>query len=387
MSVHTALSAPADTPAMSAPAAPPRPATIEAARIRVAAIPAAHPYVRSIAGDEVTVLGELIPDSRPAGQWWPPVRFDAAWITAHADEFDLMHLHFGTESFDETHLTQTVTALRGSRRPLVYTVHDLSHPQLGDQLAHERQLDILVRAANSLVTLTRGAAAAIRERWGREAAVIAHPNVFPLGAPFPATPARREITVGVHLRDLRPNIDAEALTAELADAAAELRAGGIPVTVRIDVHERVRDAGALERLRGLCEGRDGVDLRVRPRPDDDLLATELAGLDACVLPYRHGSHSGWLELCWDLGVPVLAPDLGFFADQHAGDPTIVTRRTGQGLAGALRELLDSAGATRAGTAQRAALQEARRTLRRAERQSVSADYTRIYAAAITRARP
>ena len=38
-------------------------------------------------------------------------------------------------------------------------------------------------------------------------------------------------------------------------------------------------------------------------------------MHACVLPYRFGTHSGWIELCRDLGVHVLAPDCGHYADQ------------------------------------------------------------------------
>ena len=34
-----------------------------------------------------------------------------------------------------------------------------------------------------------------------------------------------------------------------------------------------------------------------------------------VLPYRFGTHSGWLEACRDLGTTVVAPDCGYFADQ------------------------------------------------------------------------
>ena len=34
-----------------------------------------------------------------------------------------------------------------------------------------------------------------------------------------------------------------------------------------------------------------------------------------VLPYRFGTHSGWLEACRDLGTTVVAPDCGYYADQ------------------------------------------------------------------------
>ena len=35
-----------------------------------------------------------------------------------------------------------------------------------------------------------------------------------------------------------------------------------------------------------------------------------------VLPYRFGTHSGWLEACFDLGTAVIAPSCGFYKQQR-----------------------------------------------------------------------
>ena len=43
---------------------------------------------------------------------------------------------------------------------------------------------------------------------------------------------------------------------------------------------------------------------------DDELWDYLSSLDLCVLPYRFGTHSGWLEACVDLGTGVLVPNVG-----------------------------------------------------------------------------
>jgi glycosyltransferase involved in cell wall biosynthesis len=58
-----------------------------------------------------------------------------------------------------------------------------------------------------------------------------------------------------------------------------------------------------------------LDLRVHDYFTDDELWAYLASLDVSVLPYRFGTHSGWLEACRDLGTPVIAPTCGYFADQ------------------------------------------------------------------------
>ena len=44
-----------------------------------------------------------------------------------------------------------------------------------------------------------------------------------------------------------------------------------------------------------------LDLRVHDFLADDALWDYLAVLDVSVLPYRFGTHSGWLEACRDLG--------------------------------------------------------------------------------------
>jgi hypothetical protein len=62
-------------------------------------------------------------------------------------------------------------------------------------------------------------------------------------------------------------------------------------------------------------GRGEVDLRIHDFLDDDALWAYLADLDVSVLPYRFGTHSGWLEACRDLGVAVIAPSCGYYAGQ------------------------------------------------------------------------
>lgn len=37
-----------------------------------------------------------------------------------------------------------------------------------------------------------------------------------------------------------------------------------------------------------------------------------------VLPHRHGTHSGWLELCRDLGLPAVIPRIGHLPAQWGG---------------------------------------------------------------------
>ena len=64
-----------------------------------------------------------------------------------------------------------------------------------------------------------------------------------------------------------------------------------------------------------AERRGDLELHVHDYLSDDDLWDYLARLDVSVLPYRFGTHSGWLEACRDLGTTVVVPDCGYFADQ------------------------------------------------------------------------
>ena len=125
----------------------------------------------------------------------------------------------------------------------------------------------------------------------------------------------------------------------LLGAVARLRADGLPAIAEVRLHHRVRDESAREEVRGLCAADDNVVLVEHRRLSDAELAIAVSRLDAYVLPYRHGTHSGWLEMCWDLGVPVAAPLLGHYAEQHP-DGSVASFATGDdsALASALRGL-------------------------------------------------
>ncbi|WP_378144346.1 glycosyltransferase [Cnuibacter sp. UC19_7] len=349
--------------------------------LRVAAVPTEHPYVRAITedADGVWVRPEPVVASRPPGQWWPPVLLDPEYLRAHDREFDVLHLHFGMESVSSAQLRAALYALREARIPLVYTVHDLANPQLEDQAVHLAQLDSVIRAADELITLTPGAASEIRRRWDREATVIPHPRLATTSpSPSPEPEARRHdgTVVGVHLRDLRPNIAGPAVVAALAAASDALQADGLSVTVRIRLNESVRDDKAADEIRSLASASPSLHLDRGPRQSDARLEQWISGLDAVVLPYAHGTHSGFAELCWDLGVPVLDTGCGFVAEQHPDDVTVFRLDDGgASLASAL------AGVRRIDADDRRALVEQRRSLRAFESRRIGEAHRAVYARA------
>lgn len=323
--VHVAVTL-SDVSGAVAPVPPrPRPASRD---LVIASVPANHVYVRHIAPEDGSGPRRL-PDPRPARaattqQWWPPVMLDATWV--ETNEFDVFHIHFGFDSRSVADLERLVDALRRRGRPLVLTVHDLRNPHHPGREEHDRQLDVLVPAADALITLTRGAAEEIRSRWGRDAVVLPHPHVVPLETMRRAAamravrgrgPRPRGLRVGMHVKSLRAGMHPHPLVAVLVDAVRELPGGVLQVNGHKDV---LLPGGARydAELAGLLRehaDRGELELRIHDFLDDDALWAYLASLDVSVLPYRFGTHSGWLEACRDLGTAVIAPTCGYFADQ------------------------------------------------------------------------
>lgn len=283
--------------------------------LRVASVPTGHAYVRHL-DDPASPLVERLPDPLPPraapGRWWPHAALEPAWVRENADAFDVLHLHFGFEHRTPAELEEWVAVLAAVGRPLVLTVHDLENPHLVDQGPHAARLAVLVRAAAAVLTLTPGAAREVRRRWGRTAPVVRHPHVAPLSEvrrPREVVPGGP--VVGVHLKDVRANVDLAVLDPLRAAVSRVPQA-----RLRVSCHRSGLDRLGSQLHRSLSsDGR--VDLVVHDPWDDDALLTALRRLDVLVLPYAHGTHSGMVELCHDLGTAVVASDRGWWHEQQA----------------------------------------------------------------------
>lgn len=291
----------------------------------MASVPASHVYVRHLADpereDDVVRLADPVPTGgrRVSGGWWPPVMLEgASWIDRHHHEFDVFHVHFGFDAVSVDELAASLAALARHRKPLVLTVHDLRNPHQRDTRPHAERLQLLIEQAEAIITLTPGAAAGIDARWSRSATVLPHPHVVPRSLVGARRRVRPGPVIGIHAKSLRACMDPVPV------AKALLR--GVEATcgarLQIDVHDEVLDRHSdshdphiAKALVDLGRHRD-VDLRSHAYFDDDQLWDYLRSLDVSVLPYRFGSHSGWMEACYDVGTAVVAPTCGFYAEQR-----------------------------------------------------------------------
>lgn len=291
--------------------------------MRVASVPASHVYVRHLTdhcADAVVRLDDPVPADgcTVPGGWWPPLMLERGWVSGHHELFDVFHVHFGFDAIGPEVLNDVVRELQMRHKPLVYTVHDLRNPHHPEPGAHAEQQDVLIAAADELITLTPGAAELIRQRWQRHARVLPHPHVLDRRRiDHPRTP-RDRFVVGVHVKSVRANMDPLPVIAALAEIVPAFP----DAVLQINVHDEIFDPAnhwfapeigfALLDYRGHAQ----LDVRVHPYFSDDELWEYLASLAVSVLPYRFGTHSGWLEACFDLGTAVVAPSCGFYHQQR-----------------------------------------------------------------------
>jgi hypothetical protein len=289
---------------------------------------------------------------------------DPAWVTANHEHVDVFHVHFGFDAIPLERLSATLDALDEHAIPLVYTVHDLRNPHQRCSHDHDARLGLLVERAARLITLTPGAADVLRDRHGVDAEVLPHPHVLPLERVGAPRPGHDGFVVGVHAKSLRANMDVLAVARTLAVALEALPGARLQVNVHDEVSDRdswAYDPRTVARLRALAARHPHVELVEHRYFADDALWDYLAGLDVSVLPYRFGTHSGWLEACHDLGTAVVAPSCGFYAQQR---PCHVYRHDEDGLdpASLVEAVLAAHAARPAAAADPAARLEERRML-------------------------
>ena len=292
--------------------------------IRVASVPARHVYVEHLSDVEGREAVVRLPDPAPddplplVGQWWPPAMLSVDWIKDHADEFDVFHVQFGFDAQDAANLDAIADELVRQGKPLVYTAHDLRNPHHKHPAAHDAHLDVLITRADELITLTQGAAQTIESRWARRPVVVPHPHVVEFDRMTVARPSHEGFVVGLHAKSVRASMAPLPVIKTTQQVVRNLPGARLVVDIHHDVYDpdgQRHDPVLVELLRRSSESGE-IELNVHDCYSDDELWDYLQRLDVSVLPYKFGTHSGWLEACFDLGTTVIAPDCGFFADQR-----------------------------------------------------------------------
>lgn len=236
--------------------------------------------------------------------------FTPTWLRAHLDTIDVVHVQGLHPGQDPREVAQAAAVVLESGTPLVVTGYHLTDPVGGDARTYAAQLDELMPAADTVVTLTDSAAREIRDRWSIEPLVLPHPHVVDfVRMRQERRPRQGTMRVGMHLAALQLPNDPVRLVEALTAAIGEMG----DVQLAVHVHETVLDPGSssydgtrLREVERLVRAVGGT-LRVHRPFSDSQLWEHLLGLDVSVVPGLHGSHSVWPEACADLGTQGLLP--------------------------------------------------------------------------------
>lgn len=292
--------------------------------LRVCHVPGEHPFVRhAMSGIGEWGVQHVADREQPPEQGWSPSpALSPEWVRAHADDVDVIHLHFGFEHLSDAEMRCWLRALADSSIVLVVTVHDIDNPHLRAQDRHHALLAQVIEAAGEVLTLTPGAATEIRRRWDRHATVVPHPHQLPLHLvgppPGPARADDADPRILLPVRAARANLhvlQALELLARWPRERPLVRTVVLDRSVvrspRDDRDRRIaREVGRLAQQPGWR-----VELLDRRVPEEQVRAW-LDDADALALPYAWGSHSGWVEAAYDTGTAVLASDTGYWHQQH-----------------------------------------------------------------------
>jgi hypothetical protein len=277
----------------SADPSPPLLPVSEGSRIRVAPIPHTDAYVDAVLPPGAVRVGP----ARERSPW-----LDPGYLAEHCDEIDVLHLHAGYGHLAEADPECWSEAVRRLGVPLVVTVHQLNDPDQAVRARLDTHLEAVLATAEVVLTLTRGAADDIAERFGRTAIVVAHPSVV---AADPRLGSERGL-VGMQVGPASAAVPDPAALVRAAHSGAVSGGGRLRVLVAAD------NQSGLDPDIWQLAGRGAVELVVHPR---DQWVAHLQQLHVAVLPERCGTHSRDLEICRDVGTRVVVPSGGWFADQ------------------------------------------------------------------------
>lgn len=348
--------------------------------IRVVHLPARTPYARKLVGPGLSIVN----GSRVGSGVVVPRDASFGWLARQAsfDFFDVLHIH-SVELAAGDDIDAVLDRCKAAGKRVISTVHDV-YPMFGqDHGGYAATLRKLTSRGVPLVTLTAGAASFLAETLDLEEP----PLVLPHGYVLHPDDDRWADTAAGGFRyamygGFRPNrvmypVIANALFGtEPSNRLGILTRALSPIELRECQDARDTIAAALARP-------DRLEVRLRPFPDNNEIVDFLVDTHSLVMPYLWGTHSGQLELAFDLGVVPVISDVGFFREQWLTHQDLIPEpvwfdwRTGSEY-GFGSPLLDAL-LTAANTDQQLSDARARfRGMRREEHDHIVDTYRRLY---------
>ena len=284
--------------------------------IRVLHVPFNTPYARKTIPSGVSLANGMSNVPELATVEWA-----ASLNNLH--QYDICHVHF----FERTSAPMLSDCLRRCKehdKRIVATLHDTFPIHGCDPHEYAKKIQILVEEADVVVALTAGSAKEIQSHYGTPRSMVR----IPLGCVV--SPTDPNWGSGAYLQtpvrfaafgSMRRNRRIDLLVRAFEnlqndiDSRLDLLLRPIGTTTKRD----------LEIVRGYESSR--VSLRIQSIISDEEVAEFVAGCSILVLPYEWVCHSGQLELAFDMGVGVVAPNAGYLREQWLLSKRFVPRPT------------------------------------------------------------
>ena len=289
--------------------------------LRVVHLPARTPYVRKIASDDFSILNGV-----NVGHGVVPAAVTAAWLLDRRplDWVDVLHLHH-VELDDITVLERLLEECADCGVKVVYTAHDIT-PMYCTADSFRERMELLARSGAAWICLTAASAETLKEQIAAIPPVTVIPHGYvvnpddvarsPLGSIQPVAP--RYLMYGA-LRASRDHLSTIAnWSLSVTDPAARL----ILLLRAISPADFQRhDVPA---LLALIKSDRRIQTAMRAYPSDVEIVAAGLRADALLLPYLYGSHSGQLELAFDLNLLPVCSAVGYLKDQYRAHDGLVT---------------------------------------------------------------
>ncbi|WP_205629618.1 hypothetical protein [Jiangella muralis] len=281
--------------------------------LRVVHLPARTPYAWKLQSDEFRILNA---SKIPSGDT-VPAAVDAAWLLEHRPLtwLDVLHLHhIDFESLAT--LERLLDTCLDSGVSVVFTAHDTRH-MVGNGEDFTARLRMLHTAGVSWVCLTEGSVTHLTAVLGErpDAAVIPHGYVAApetlAGVERESSSSSRYLMFGAS-RASRDHLSTMAnWSLGITDPDSTLH-----VLLRAFSPADFADGGRAPLLLDMARRDPRIRLTMRPYPTDEEVVRAGLATDALLLPYLWGSHSGQLELAFDLNLLPVCSRTGHLSEQY-----------------------------------------------------------------------
>lgn len=280
--------------------------------LRVVHLPARTPYVRKIVSADFAILNGATTEHGVV-----PTAVTADWLLDRRplDWLDVLHLHH-IEFDDLALLERLLTACADSSVHVVITAHDVA-PMFGTAEDFQTRLELVASSRASWVGLTAASIETLQNQIPGLPPVTLIPHGYVVNPDDLTSKTRLNIdTAPEYLLygALRPNRDHLSTIANWSLSISD-------ATARLNLLLRALSPADFDRhnvpaLLAITKSDPRIQASMRAYPSDHEVVTAGLQADALLLPYLFGSHSGQLELAFDLNLLPVCSSVGYLKDQY-----------------------------------------------------------------------